>query len=153
MRVPWQDFDDAVRATYLSARAYTGAVAWEAKRLKSLLIQLSTNVSHISLIRDLIAAYGMLTSYFSNYLSSLVLHIFRHRGATELRDYIFGILGMMPEYATAGITPDYSVDHRLIFSDAVAKLICNTRSLQHIWRSREFRRDTALPSWVSDWSA
>ena len=81
------------------------------------------------------------------------LHRFRDRHASDIRDYIYGMLGLMPDAVAAAITPDYSREHPAIFADTIVRLVSYWGDLGPLWRPREYGRDPNLPSWVPDWTA
>ncbi|KAK5651493.1 hypothetical protein OQA88_11947 [Cercophora sp. LCS_1] len=75
---------------------------------------------------------------------------FRDRVASDPRDRVYAMLGILgnPE-----IKPDYSLDHRIVYANAVVAIIQKTKLLDILWRPREFDRDPMLPSWTPDWTA
>src|SRR3569833_2160784 len=78
---------------------------------------------------------------------------FRRRMATDKRDKIFGLLGLLvdPDERKA-LMADYSVDWRQLYRDTIAKLIPIMDDLIPLIRRREQVRDPLLPSWVPDFS-
>ena len=75
---------------------------------------------------------------------------FRDRVSSDRRDRVYALLGVLQN---SGVKPDYSLDHRAAYADAVVSIIRNTKALDMLWRPREFDRDPMLPSWVPDWTA
>ncbi|KAI1734809.1 hypothetical protein F4680DRAFT_330937 [Xylaria scruposa] len=89
-----------------------------------------------------------------------VLRKFRSRLATDPRDKVFAILGLIRSWGTEksgqamkGIIPDYTIrDHHLFFN-TTRLLIKNTRSLAALAGTLQGGIDrSSMPSWVTDWS-
>src|SRR3569833_641762 len=140
LRAPWSSFEQAVNN--LTAHHYDhGCLAGHFK----LMIRLYNKVVLAKLARDRLSV--------TETLHLDVLSMFRGRLSTDPRDQIFALLGLCPPAVAAGIEPDYSLDHRSIYADAVFKLIRHTKLLLPLWRPRESHRDRVLPSWVPDWTA
>jgi len=84
------------------------------------------------------------------------LMIFRARSASDPRDKIFALLGLISRSNPTrqlSISPDYSLSWRLIYERTTLSLITTTGSLIPLIRVREHDRDPLLPSWVPDWRA
>ncbi|KAI0850028.1 HET-domain-containing protein [Daldinia vernicosa] len=89
---------------------------------------------------------------------------FRHRSATDPRDKIYGLLGMIED--AEHITIDYSLSVEMIYEVSAREIITKTRSLdllshltetseepgEHEYSRKQRTRATNLPSWVPDWS-
>ncbi|KAH7329716.1 heterokaryon incompatibility protein-domain-containing protein [Stachybotrys elegans] len=70
--------------------------------------------------------------------------------ATDPRDIIFGLLGVIDDKEVLGLSADYSKSTARVFSEATSALIQHCREYDICWSG--FRKDTAdLPSWVPDW--
>ncbi|KAI1755698.1 heterokaryon incompatibility protein-domain-containing protein [Xylaria castorea] len=89
-----------------------------------------------------------------------VLRKFRSRLATDPRDKVFAVLGLIRSWGTEksgqamkGITPDYTVRDHHIFFNTTKLLIKNTRSLAALAGTLQGSIDrSSMPSWVTDWS-
>ncbi|KAI0551408.1 heterokaryon incompatibility protein-domain-containing protein [Xylaria curta] len=89
-----------------------------------------------------------------------VLRKFRSRLATDPRDKVFAVLGLIRSWgteksgqATKGITPDYTVRDHHLFYNTTKLLIKNTRSLAALAGTlRGNIGQSLMPSWVTDWS-
>ncbi|KAI0536010.1 heterokaryon incompatibility protein-domain-containing protein [Xylaria digitata] len=89
-----------------------------------------------------------------------VLRKFRSRLATDSRDKVFAVLGLIRSWGTEksgqamkGITPDYSIQDYRMFFKTTELLIRNTRSLAAL--AGTLQRNSgqySMPSWVTDWS-
>lgn len=75
----------------------------------------------------------------------------RHRRATDPRDMVFALLGLIG--SDAWLSVDYSLDWRQVYQAATKNLIHITRDLTPLLRITEFDRDPILPSWATDWRA
>ncbi|KAI1277293.1 heterokaryon incompatibility protein-domain-containing protein [Xylaria sp. FL0933] len=89
-----------------------------------------------------------------------LLRKFRSRLATDPRDKVFAVLGLIRSWgressgqAMQGITPDYATrDHEIFFRTTVL-LIRNTRSLAVLAGTLQRIVDQSpMPSWVTDWN-
>ncbi|KAI8632749.1 hypothetical protein F5Y19DRAFT_328871 [Xylariaceae sp. FL1651] len=89
-----------------------------------------------------------------------LLRKFRSRLATDPRDKIFAVLGLIRSWGTEesgqaieGINPDYTIRTSRLFFKATELLIRNTRSLAVL--AGTLQRSTVqaepMPSWVTDW--
>ncbi|KAK4445261.1 heterokaryon incompatibility protein-domain-containing protein [Podospora aff. communis PSN243] len=84
---------------------------------------------------------------------------FRCQFASDPRDKIFALLGIVPRLVPGNIlqspiiAPDYSLDWRQVYLQATLRLVHATRSLRPLLNVREDDRDPLLPSWVPDLSA
>ncbi|KAH8656875.1 heterokaryon incompatibility protein-domain-containing protein [Ilyonectria robusta] len=76
------------------------------------------------------------------------LHLTRSYSATDPRDKVFALLGLVPRL---GIIPDYKEPVEQVFGNLVRESIRATHSLMMLLLQRKPRRLT-LPSWVPDLS-
>ncbi|KAI3321665.1 hypothetical protein HD806DRAFT_503130 [Xylariaceae sp. AK1471] len=89
-----------------------------------------------------------------------LLRKFRSRLATDPRDKVFAILGLIRSWGTeksgkamSGITPDYTVQGYQIFWRTTELLMRNTRSLAVLAGTLQRRPPhPQMPSWVTDWN-
>lgn len=88
-----------------------------------------------------------------------VLRKFRSRLATDPKDKVFAVLGLIRSWGTEksgqaikGIAPDYTVRDHKIFFKTTELLIRNTRSLAALAGTLQGRiGQFSMPSWVTDW--
>ncbi|KAI8951836.1 heterokaryon incompatibility protein-domain-containing protein [Xylaria longipes] len=88
-----------------------------------------------------------------------VLRKFRSRLATDPRDKVFAVLGLIKSWgieksgqAVKGVTPDYTVRDHHIFFETTKLLIKNTRSLAVLAGTLQGSiGQSSMPSWVTDW--
>lgn len=87
---------------------------------------------------------------------SLIYNIaqYRSRRATDLRDKIFGMLGLGKGPSAAIIHPDYSLSIEEIFESTVISIIQRTGELEVLSHLAALggERNPKLPSFVPDWS-
>ncbi|KAI0428216.1 heterokaryon incompatibility protein-domain-containing protein [Xylaria sp. FL1042] len=89
-----------------------------------------------------------------------VLRKFRSRLATDPRDKVFAVLGLIRSWGRdksgqtiEEITPDYATRDHQIFFNTTIKLIKNTRSLAALSGTLQRNVNQSLmPSWVTDWN-
>jgi len=90
---------------------------------------------------------------------STLMKAFRYRQATRKRDKVYGLLGLVTDWGTAGpgpIIPDYnmSTTHQQIFTRSTAAIIKSTGSLDILCQQGniDINYFGTLPSWVIDYS-
>lgn len=84
-----------------------------------------------------------------------VLRICRTKHASQPRDKVYGILGMLHESVQSHLFPDYNASLRQVYTDVVDFLLHTTRRLDVICESIYsplHSSSTSLPTWVPDWS-
>lgn len=100
------------------------------------------------------------TTIISNVLSGynksqniliVVLQTVRNRNATDSRDKVFGVLGLVNNWLTTPpILPDYTLNDIEVFAQVTINWITNTRDL-FILTGNMLRRPH-IPSWIQDWA-
>ncbi|KAI1419219.1 HET-domain-containing protein [Xylaria sp. FL1777] len=91
----------------------------------------------------------------------VISHI-RHRQATDPRDKVYGLLGMVDDGDSISI--DYNSPVEVVYEESTRRIIAKTRNLDilvHVVRDpnesrfsgRAKSRLSSLPSWVPDWDA
>ena len=90
---------------------------------------------------------------------STLMRIFRYRQATDIRDKVYGFLGLVTDWGADGpssITPNYTkaVTHQQVFTRSTAAIIQSSRSLDILCQPANIDIDyfSLLPSWVIDYS-
>ena len=81
-----------------------------------------------------------------------LIRVARHRQATDPRDKIFSLLGLMGDKVTPYLFPDYTADVREIYARTTMHFISQSRSLDPICGWQVEGRMNGLPSWVSDYA-
>jgi hypothetical protein len=80
-----------------------------------------------------------------------VLQIVRNKNATDSRDKVFGVLGLVNNWLTTPpILPDYKLTDIEVFVQVTVNWITNTRDL-FILTGNMLRRPH-IPSWIQDWA-
>ncbi len=80
------------------------------------------------------------------------LRICRGKLASDRRDKVFGILGVLPEDVRAIILPDYSRSVREVYTDVVDYLLHTTERFDVVCEATAHTSGMDIPSWVPDWS-
>jgi hypothetical protein len=76
------------------------------------------------------------------------------RAATDPRDYIYGLLGLVNGPNSEGIVPDYNLSVSEIYTQSAFKMITKRGDLAPLILTDNQRHESiGLPSWVPDWSA
>jgi len=100
---------------------------------------------------------------FDNPAEELLFYLHRpgHRVATNPRDKIYGILGLLRGSSSAqeiGIHPSYEASVETVFQEVTTRLIATSRNLNvlgfcypHVPRKAAAAAATPLPRWVADW--
>ncbi|KAK8096028.1 heterokaryon incompatibility protein-domain-containing protein [Apiospora kogelbergensis] len=84
-----------------------------------------------------------------------VLRLYRRKLASDPRDKLYGILGILPESIRQDFRPNYDKSVKNVYSDIVATLIYTTGRVDVICDAIHFPLHTGahgLPSFVPDWS-
>ncbi|KAH0537545.1 hypothetical protein FGG08_005680 [Glutinoglossum americanum] len=75
------------------------------------------------------------------------------RQATDPRDHIYGLLGLVTKWGTERIVPDYSLTVSQVYARTAFKIMKDSGSLFLLtWNERERNKLLGLPSWANDWS-
>ncbi len=91
----------------------------------------------------------MMASASSRSLDELVLRM-KGRHASDKRDYIFGLVGLMKDSASA-LQPDYTKSTAYVYQQATMWAIGQSSNLDILFRA-PYRRVTGLASWCVDFS-
>ncbi|KAL9106013.1 MAG: hypothetical protein Q9227_008921 [Pyrenula ochraceoflavens] len=84
-----------------------------------------------------------------------VLRKFRSREASDSRDKVFAVLGIVSQSDENPLTPDYSLDSEEVFRRTTIQLISKMQSLSALAGTTGYvkqQRQTHVPSWVTDWT-
>jgi hypothetical protein len=76
---------------------------------------------------------------------------FRSFQATNPRDHIYGVLGLISSKSSEVIIPHYALDVEKIFTSTAATMLQSTTNLDCLG-PRKARNLPRLPSWVPDWT-
>ncbi|KAK1846759.1 heterokaryon incompatibility protein [Colletotrichum chrysophilum] len=79
----------------------------------------------------------------------LLLMVGRLAGSLDLRDRLYGLMGMIPEYVTKHVEPDYTKDVSEVFCDFARALVSGFKSFDIILTGTT-DSDLELSSWVPD---
>ncbi|KIW05737.1 uncharacterized protein PV09_03594 [Verruconis gallopava] len=75
----------------------------------------------------------------------------RYRQATDPRDKIFALLGLMGDKMSPHLTPNYNIDVREVYARATIHIISQHRMLDPICGWQTAGRMEGLPSWTPDY--
>jgi hypothetical protein len=86
-----------------------------------------------------------------------LLRMFRSRQATDPRDKVFALLGLVQHWGgQEKVVPDYNMSADNVFWDTTITLLKNTKSLSVLMGTLGRRDDAgwggSRPSWIPDWS-
>ncbi|KAH9216197.1 heterokaryon incompatibility protein-domain-containing protein, partial [Leptodontidium sp. 2 PMI_412] len=87
-------------------------------------------------------------------LLSLLIQ-FRRRQATDPRDKIFSLLGLVEDIGSIGLAPDYASSTAEVYKKTTATLLMHTGNLDVLGMCSTRQSSTLngeTPSWVGDWS-
>lgn len=76
----------------------------------------------------------------------------RHRLASDPRDKVFALIGLMGDKMSPYIRPDYTAEVREVFARATLHFIAQNRSLDPICGWQTVGRREGLPSWTPDYA-
>lgn len=140
---------------------YLAGIFWGTRGLVSGEGLEGENASDSAVTRQFLSDYGLETIYSSPAaLLGLILGRLRGFGATEERDRVFALLGIIAEIAATHLkpTPNLMVDYEKspveVYTEAMACVFNETGSLSMLWEAQDpsLKRVPGLPSWVSDFS-
>ncbi|KAL1649111.1 hypothetical protein SLS58_001683 [Diplodia intermedia] len=80
-----------------------------------------------------------------------LLRLGRNREATDDRDKVFGILGLLRPEEEAVIIPDYSMDVTELYVHCARTILTSSRDLRLLTSCLGPAQSQSLPSWVPDW--
>ncbi|KAF2019158.1 HET-domain-containing protein [Aaosphaeria arxii CBS 175.79] len=79
-----------------------------------------------------------------------LLNLIRRADATDMRDKVYGILGLLDDTVAARIVPDYELSVRQVYVNFAMTLIDTSKRLETIIFGGLSQDDT-WPTWVPDW--
>ena len=79
----------------------------------------------------------------------LLLMLGRLAGGMDLRDKLYGLMGMIPDYVTKHIEPDYAAPVEKVFCDFARALVTGFGSFDLVLAGTS-ETELTLPSWVPD---
>jgi hypothetical protein len=80
----------------------------------------------------------------------LLLNLVRQADATDKKDKVYGILGLLDPNVSEDIIPDYSLSERQVYTDFMISIVKNSRRLEQIMFGG-ISTEKGWPSWVPDW--
>jgi hypothetical protein len=80
----------------------------------------------------------------------LLLNLVRKADATDKKDKVYGILGLLDPTISEDVVPDYSLSVRQVYTDFVISVVKNSRRLEQIMFGG-ISTKKGWPSWVPDW--
>lgn len=82
----------------------------------------------------------------------LLLNLVRRADATDKKDKVYGILGLLDSTVSMDIVPDYSpsISERQVYTDFMNSIVKNSRRLEQIMFGG-ITTEEGWPSWVPDW--
>lgn len=86
----------------------------------------------------------------------LYLEQSRSRQATDARDKIYGLLGLVKDYrddAAIYIRPSYRTSTEEVYTEFAIKMVRQQGSLRFLLSNEQKLLNTNLPSWVQNWTA
>jgi hypothetical protein len=78
---------------------------------------------------------------------------FRKRFATDDRDKIFGVLGMITSWPSVPVVPDYRISAEALYLQIVTSEIIERKSLHPLHFPLQKHKFPKLSSWAVDWTA
>ncbi|KAI1801333.1 hypothetical protein F4811DRAFT_534894 [Daldinia bambusicola] len=93
-------------------------------------------------------------NFHEDYSGQLLLTLLRatsNRKASDERDKIYALLGLLP--LNLGISPNYHIETPRLYTEVVRNIIAATGSLNVLCGDLGRKNRGDLPSWVPDWSA
>ena len=79
-----------------------------------------------------------------------LLSLVRRANATDKKDKVYGILGLLDDTISSGVIPDYSLSEQQVYTKFMISLISATQRLEQIIYGG-ISVEEGWPSWVPDW--
>lgn len=100
-------------------------------------------------------AVTCMENYQSTEGSGLFNVLVRHRSAlaSDPRDKVYGLLGLVTTQNSFGIRPNYHIDVADVYFNVAVSIIIHSETLDILIVPRHINNEIQLPSWVPDWSA
>ena len=102
------------------------------------------------MVRHMLNLIGLTSEPDIELWRTSVLDLVRRADATDERDKIYSILGLLDPAISAGVTPDYSLSVQQVYTDFIKSVINTSKRLDHIV-FRDISAEQGWPSWVPDW--
>lgn len=102
-----------------------------------------------SVLANTSGGYGPDRGMYPSLLDLLILT--RNLEATDPRDKIYAVLGVLEEQKNPGVFPDYTASVEELFIGTAQKIIRRDGDLSILSNCFGSLEDTELPSWVPDW--
>jgi hypothetical protein len=80
----------------------------------------------------------------------LLLNLVRQADATDKKDKVYGILGLLDPAVSEDVIPDYSLSERQVYTNFMVSIIKKSRRLEQIIFGG-ITTEEGWPSWVPDW--
>ena len=80
----------------------------------------------------------------------LLLNLVRRADATDKKDKVYGILGLLDPAVSVDVIPDYSLSERQVYTDFMISIIRKSKRLEQIMFGG-IPTEEGWPSWVPDW--
>jgi hypothetical protein len=80
----------------------------------------------------------------------LLLNLVRQADATDKKDKVYGILGLLDPAVSEDVIPDYSLSERQVYTNFMISIIKKSRRLEQIIFGG-ITTEEGWPSWVPDW--
>lgn len=85
----------------------------------------------------------------------VVLDLGRKASATDARDKVYGILGILPRELSAMVIPDYGESNSVdkVYYQFARKMLDEYKRLDSILSWCSYKPNSSLPSWIPDWTS
>jgi hypothetical protein len=83
---------------------------------------------------------------------TVVLDLCRKANATDPRDKVYGILGLLPPNIAALISPNYELSYQQVYSQFARTMLQDDNRLESILSWCTFKEVSSLSSWIPDWT-
>lgn len=95
--------------------------------------------------------YSLIKLRGSNKGLNQLLDSVRKAKATDPRDKVYGMLGLLPRHVASQLQPDYSKTKSEIFLELATSILHRCERLDELLSWCAFNEASTLPSWVPDW--
>ncbi|EON66687.1 hypothetical protein W97_05933 [Coniosporium apollinis CBS 100218] len=79
------------------------------------------------------------------------IQVMENADASDPRDKVYGLLGLLPTQLSSNIKPDYTLPVEKVYADFAISVIQTTKTLDIIHQGNKSLRHSNLPLWIPDW--
>ncbi|KAB8236834.1 Ankyrin and HET domain protein [Aspergillus alliaceus] len=149
--IPWQAFCTVAQQVYFRQTLLGRVTSTNFIGINSPVVAIESEIVHLTQWKDRLQNQASMPKTLS--LENLLFETWTFR-ATDPRDKIFGLYGLLAKAGTVSWRPDYKKSVAHVYADATKEIMENAGELRMLSAvlDRSLRNISDLPSWVPDYS-